>query len=457
MKYSLSAIAQIVDGELINSTDDLITEITFNGRTAQPGTLFIPITWGNDGHNFIQGAIDNGASATLWAADHLKNQPTDFPVIIVKDTLHAFQQLAQAYLKEVAPKVIAVSGSNGKTTTKDFIATIASTTYRTVKTPKNFNNELGVPLTILSMPADTEVLVIELGMDHPHDLDVLSKLVNPDIAVLTMIGEAHIEFFKTRARIADGKMEIINGLKSNGILVYNGDEPLLVERAANYNIQTRTFGLSTNNQLFASEIALKTQNARFTTNQFTEAFQIPLTGNYNVSNALAAISVGQILEIPMPLMQNALQETVVTENRTEWLDGNFGGQILSDVYNSNPTAVREVLKSFAAIQNNHHKFIVLGDMLELGTAGPDLHAGLANDVIAAQPDFVYLVGPLMQNLANKITALNPQFTVKTFSEPEIDLLVQTLQKQLQKNDQILIKASHGLHLERIVKALTNQP
>ncbi|MCZ9310836.1 UDP-N-acetylmuramoyl-tripeptide--D-alanyl-D-alanine ligase [Weissella koreensis] len=454
MKYSLATIAQLVDGELLNSTSEPITEITFDGRTAKPGSLFIPITWGNDGHNFIQGAIDNGASATLWAADHGENQPSDFPIIIVQDTLKAFQQLAQAYLKEIEPKVIAVSGSNGKTTTKDFIATIASTMYRTVKTAKNFNNELGVPLTILSMPADTEVLVIELGMDHPHDLDSLSKLVTPDIAVLTMIGEAHIEFFKTRARIADGKMEIINGLKPNGVLVYNGDEPLLIERAANLNFQTKTFGLSTDNQLFASQITLTDQKANFTTNQMKEAFQIPLTGNYNVSNALAAISVGQLLKVPANLMKTALQGTIITENRTEWIAGNFGGQILSDVYNSNPTAVREVLKSFSAIKKHNRKFVVLGDMLELGTAGPELHASLATDVIDAKPDAIFLVGPLMQNLADKITNQDPQLTVHSFLEPEIDTLIKTLQAQLQTNDQILIKASHGLHLERIVQALT---
>lgn len=455
MEYSLETIAQIVGGDLSNPQNSQITGVAFDGRTAKPGTLFIPITWGNDGHNFIQGAIDNGATATLWAEDHLETKPQDFPVILVKDTLKAFQQLAQAYLKSVAPKVIAVSGSNGKTTTKDFIAAIASTTFQTVKTPKNFNNELGVPLTILGMPSDTEVLVIELGMDHPHDLDVLSKLVNPDIAVLTMIGEAHIEFFKTRARIADGKMEIVNGLNQNGTLVYNGDEPLLIERATHQSYQTKTFGLSEQNDLFASEISLNAQHAHFKTNQFSEQFQIPLTGNYNVSNALAAISVGQLLKIPVPAMQTALQKTMITENRTEWLTGNFDGQILSDVYNSNPTAVREVLKSFASIQKTGKKIIVLGDMLELGAAGPKLHAELAPDIIAAKPDAVYLVGPIMQNLAKAILQQAPDMHLQTFSEADMNQLILDLQKQLNPHDQILLKASHGLHLERIVTALTD--
>ena len=453
MNFTLQEMATILNAPIINETSASVTSTTFDSRQAQPGSLFVPLVAENDGHNYLQSAVDNGATVTLWQADHT-DVPSNIPALIVPNTLAAFQQLAAHYLAQVAPKIVAISGSNGKTTTKDLIAAIGASTFKTVKTPANFNNEIGVPTTILSMPEDTELLVIEFGMDRPGDLTFLSKMVQPDIAVLTMIGEAHIEFFKTRDRIADGKMEIINGLKVGGTLVYNGDEPLLTTRASQQaDLHTVTFGLAPNNDLYASKIAMTPVTTTFNVNTDADTYQIPLTGRYNVSNALAAIAVGQKLGIAPATIASALANAPITENRTEWLPGQFGGQILSDVYNSNPTAAKEVLHFFAETPVKGERFAVLGDMLELGEAGPALHASLAEKLDPATIQHVYLVGDIMLNLVEALADIYPADHVHHYAKDDKDRLIADLQQALSTDDMVMLKGSHGIHLETVVAAL----
>lgn len=453
MKLTLKEMANILNAPIKNAADVTVTNTTFDSRQVKPGDLFIPLVADNDGHKYVDAAKNNGATVALWQADH-KDVPTDLPVIIVSNTLAAYQQLASHYLAQVDPLVVAVSGSNGKTTTKDFIAAIGQTSYKTVKTPENFNNEIGVPQTILSMPTDTELLVIEIGMDHPGDLTFLSNLVKPDIALLTMIGEAHIEFFKTRARIADGKMEIITGLKANGHLVFNGDEPLLLERVGQHpHLLRDSFGLNSTNDLFASDIDMTPLQTSFKTNQSTQRFTIPMTGRYNVTNALSAITVGHLLHISDEKIAQALVEAPITENRTEWLDGQFGDKILSDVYNSNPTAAKEVLHFFADTPTQGKRIAVLGDMLQLGEASPALHASLIESLDPTKIAHVYLVGEEIAPLEDALKPLYPAGTVKRYAINDADTLLKDLLADLTPDDEIMLKGSHGVHLENIVAQL----
>lgn len=453
MKLTLREMATILNAPIQNEADVAVTSTAFDSRQVKPGGLFIPLVADNDGHHYVDAAESNGATVALWQADH-QNVPSHLPVIIVPDTLAAYQQLASHYLSQVDPLVVAVSGSNGKTTTKDFIAAIGQTSYKTVKTPENFNNEIGVPQTILSMPTDTELLVIEIGMDHPGDLTFLSKLVKPDIALLTMIGEAHIEFFKTRERIADGKMEIINGLKEHGHLVFNGDEPLLLERVGQHaHLLHDSFGLNSTNDLFASEIDMTPVQASFKTNQSAQRFTIPMTGRYNVTNALSAITVGHLLHISDEKIAQALAEAPITENRTEWLDGQFGGKILSDVYNSNPTAAKEVLHFFADTPTQGKRIAVLGDMLQLGDASPALHASLMENLNPDKIAHVYLVGEEIKSLEEALLPIYPAGTVKRYAIDDPESLLKDLLADLTSDDTIMLKGSHGVHLENIVNQL----
>ncbi|XZO08391.1 UDP-N-acetylmuramoyl-tripeptide--D-alanyl-D-alanine ligase [Weissella paramesenteroides] len=453
MKLTLREMATILNAPIQNEADVAVTSTAFDSRQVKPGGLFIPLVADNDGHHYVDAAESNGATVALWQADH-QNVPSHLPIIIVPDTLAAYQQLASHYLSQVDPLVVAVSGSNGKTTTKDFIAAIGQTSYKTVKTPENFNNEIGVPQTILSMPTDTELLVIEIGMDHPGDLTFLSKLVKPDIALLTMIGEAHIEFFKTRERIADGKMEIINGLKEHGHLVFNGDEPLLLERVGQHaHLLHDSFGLNSTNDLFASEIDMTPVQASFKTNQSAQRFTIPMTGRYNVTNALSTITVGHLLHISDEKIAQALAEAPITENRTEWLDGQFGGKILSDVYNSNPTAAKEVLHFFADTPTQGKRIAVLGDMLQLGDASPALHASLMENLNPDKIAHVYLVGEEIKSLEEALLPIYPAGTVKRYAIDDPESLLKDLLADLTPDDTIMLKGSHGVHLENIVNQL----
>lgn len=458
MKMQLAEIAQALEVPLDPQWAEVeVTSVSFDSRTLEPGALFIPLTDVNDGHDYIESAIGNGAVATLWQTDHAENQPA-VPHLVVKDSLLALQKLAKYYLHKINPKVVAVTGSNGKTTTKDMCAAVLKTQFNVQKTFANFNNQIGVPLTILAMEPYTEVLVVELGMDHAGELDVLSKIVEPDVAVITMVGEAHIEFFGTRDKIADAKMEIVNGLKEDGVLVYNGDEPLLVEKTTDLPQECVTFGIdqAISTDYVATSITPLGTSTAFTVNQLPEdIFTIPMMGDYNVSNALAAIAVGRIFKITPANLKAALQQFDLTKNRTEWLTGAKGEQILSDVYNSNPTAAKEVLKTVAQVETVGKRIAVLGDMLELGEQGGLMHQSLAEQLHPETIQSVYLYGPLMAQLGKKLQAYYPANSVHIYGLDQKDQLINDLQAEVAADDLVFLKGSHGVHLEEVVESLKN--
>jgi len=455
MKMQLAEIAHAVgainDFEQWRSVS--VTSVAVDSRHLHPGGLFIPLTGEQDGHQFIQSAIDHGAAATLWARD-LATAPAGFPVIQVADSLKALQALAQYYLTKINPRVVAITGSNGKTTTKDMIASILATQFNVTKTHANFNNEIGVPMTVLSMEPNTEMLVVEMGMDRPGQLDFLSNLVAPDVAVITMIGEAHIEFFGTRDKIADAKMEITHGLSEDGIIVYNGDEPLLRDRTADLNLRKRTFGQSETTDLFATDIEATSTATSFTTNLWPDKpFTIPMIGTYNVNNALAALSVANVYRIRPENAQKALATVNLTENRAEWVKGAAGEDILSDVYNANPTAVKQVLAAFSQTPVVGKRYVVLGDMLELGVQADSMHADIATAIDPDKLSHVYLVGSHMVALQQRLAQEMPDLPVTHFAADALPALTSTLQDTLTADDQILLKGSHGIHLEQVLAAL----
>lgn len=458
MKMNIAEIAKAVDAQndIEQWSDVEVNGVAFDSRKLKPGNLFVPLQGARDGHEFVPVAFQNGASATLWAADH--DFDDNQPRIVVDDPLAALQQLGKYYLSKINPLVIAVSGSNGKTTTKDMIASILSTQMNVTKTHANFNNAIGVPVTLLNMESNTEAVVVEMGMSHFGELDALSKLVSPDIAVLTMIGEAHIEFFGTRDKIADAKMEITHGLREDGTFVFNGDEPLLRERAKKVQQIQKTFGRQLNNDIYATSVEQSDTDIKFKVNLWPdEQFEIPMIGEYNVNNAMAAMMVGHIAHVTPAHIKKGLKEVKLTANRAEWITGNHGEKILSDVYNSNPTAVREVLSTLNELPESGRRIIVLGDMLELGSASEKLHASLASDIDHDHFQKVYLVGPQMQALANQLLANGyPKDDLKHYATDDQDQLVNDLQSTLQSGDIVLLKGSHGIHLENVLKQLEAQ-
>lgn len=455
MKMKIREIAKAlqVQNDVSQWEDITVSSVSFDSRQMTPGALFVPLKGNNDGHRFVGSAFEHGAVATLWAADH-QPVPDDHPVLVVDDPLAALQKLSKYYVHKINPIVVAITGSNGKTTTKDLTASILATQYNVIKTHANFNNEIGVPVTLLNMNANTEVVVVEMGMDRFQQLDQLSKLANPDVAVITMIGESHIEFFGTRDRIADAKMEITHGLKEDGVLIYNGDEPLLRERTKDLKQGTYTFGRELGNDLYATAVSVGTNQLTFTTNAWPdEEFTVPLTGEYNVSNALAALAVAERLHIRPANMKKGLAHPNLTANRAEWLTGAAGEKVLSDVYNSNPTAARDVLETLqqVPVSDGGRRIAVLGDMLELGQASAKLHARLAEVINPATLQEVYLVGPEMAALRDQLTADGyPVSAIHYYGADQLSPLVTDLNHDLHENDVILLKGSHGIHLEKVL-------
>ncbi|WP_127848460.1 UDP-N-acetylmuramoyl-tripeptide--D-alanyl-D-alanine ligase [Lacticaseibacillus hulanensis] len=455
MKMTLQEIAGVLNTTVAKNVGQYsVTGVCFDTREIKPGDLFIPLQGVRDGHDFIAAAAKGGAVASLCAEDH-DDITAPIPLIMVADPLKALQELAQYYLMiKVNPKVVAITGSNGKTTTKDMTAAVLSTQYHVVKTRDNYNNNIGVPMTILSMETNTEVLVVEMGMDHPGELDFLSRMAEPDVAVVTMIGEAHIEFFKTRDRIADAKMEITHGLKEDGLFIYNGDEPLLRERATDVDQDKKTFGLDPTNDLYAKNIVAHQTHTEFDLSRWPDLhFDIPIMGEYNVTNALAAILVGRRFHVKPEAIQRALATFKVTSNRTQWLVGDAGESILSDVYNANPTAMAAVLTNFAGFPTKGRRIAVLGDMLELGEASHDLHAGLADVLDPDKINEVYLYGNEMVALRDALADKYPEEAIHYYPEGEQKRMIINLLDNVKSVDLVMLKGSHGMHLENVLTAL----
>ncbi|WP_025707577.1 UDP-N-acetylmuramoyl-tripeptide--D-alanyl-D-alanine ligase, partial [Paenibacillus graminis] len=262
-----------------------------------PACLFIPLIGDHfDGHDYSAASLAAGAAATLWQRDK-GAAPENGSVILVDDTLTALQKLSSAYLSQIAPQVVAVTGSNGKTTTKDIITALLERQYKVHKTQGNFNNHIGLPLTILSMSEEVQIAVLEMGMSSRGEIALLASLAPPDVAVITNVGESHLLQLGSRKEIARAKLEIAEGLKPGGLLIYNGDEPLLAEVIAEpafrapEGMRTFRFGLSPDNADFPTGMMTHMGGMTFTSHLHAEhALTLPLPGQHNVVNALAALA-----------------------------------------------------------------------------------------------------------------------------------------------------------------------
>ena len=368
MKLTLYEVAKVVGAKnTISEFDDVpLRQIEFDSRKIEKGDLFLPLKGACNGHDFIETAFENGAVATFSERD-----VEGHPYILVDDCLEAFQALASYYLEKQRVDVIAVTGSNGKTTTKDMIAAVLSTEYKTYKTQGNYNNEIGLPYTALHMPDDTEKIVLEMGQDHMGDIHLLSELAKPHIGVVTLIGEAHLEFFGSREKIAKGKLQIVDGMDSDGILIAPADsivDPYLPESQ-----MVIRFGDGA--EIFVKDLQESKDSLTFTTNVIDRPITLPVPGKYNATNAMVAAYVGKLLAISDDDIVEALENIELTRNRTEWKKAANGADILSDVYNANPTAMRLILETFSKIPANEggKKIAVLADMKELGEQSVELH------------------------------------------------------------------------------------
>ncbi len=446
MKLTIKEIAQVLGISGIVDERE-ISSVEFDSRKIEKDGLFVPLPGTRDGHDFVHAAKENGAIATLWQKERA-NVPSDLVVLPVEDVTQAFQIIAQYYKQKIAPKTVAITGSNGKTTTKDMTASVLAQKYRTYKTQGNYNNDLGVPYTMLHMPDDTEVLILEMGMDHAGEIHFLSQLGQPDVAAITLIGEAHLENLGSRKNIAKAKMEIVDGLAKEGILFVPADEDLLIDLIAPISQKVQTFGLG-QGDLQAEIVNETSESTKFEIND--ASFIIPVLGGYNVKNALIAYGIGRYFGLSMEQIKNGLAQVELTKNRTQWLQAKNGAKLLSDVYNANPTAMRLVLESFGRLTLPGRRIAVLADMLELGPDSSAMHASMAEAIVGFY-DFVYLYGEQMQALANRLTELNVPHAY--FIPAQRQAFLEQVQKEIQPTDSVILKGSNGMQLSELVALLT---
>ena len=452
MNVTLHEVAGVLaaSNDISQFEDVTLAKPEFDSRLIGPGDLFVPLKGARDGHDFIETAFENGAVATLS-----EKEVEGHPYLLVDDVLAAFQKLAQYVLEKSQVDVLAVTGSNGKTTTKDMLAQLLSTTYKTYKTQGNYNNEIGLPYTVLHMPEGTEKLVLEMGQDHLGDIHLLSELAHPKAAIVTLIGEAHLEFFKDRKEIAKGKLQIADGMPAGGLLLVPADP--IVEDFLPSQQELVRFGEGAD--ISITKLAERKDSITFEANFLSDAIDLPVTGKYNATNAMIAAYVALKEGVSEEAIRASFKGLELTKNRTEWKKASNGADILSDVYNANPTAMRLILETFSTIPANPNgrKLAVLADMKELGEQSVNLHNQMILSLSPDVLDTVIFYGQDIAGLAQLASQMFPlghvYYFKKTAEEDQFEDLLKQVKESLKEQDQILIKGSNSMNLAKLVEEL----
>lgn len=452
MKLDLYEIAEVLSAknDVTQFENVALRNAEFDSRLIESGDLFVPLKGARDGHDFIPTAFAQGAAATLS-----ERPVAEGAYILVDDVLIAFQRLARYYLEKMQVDVLAVTGSNGKTTTKDMLAQLLATTYKTYKTQGNYNNEIGLPYTVLHMPEDTEKLVLEMGQDHLGDIHLLSKLAKPKTGIVTLVGEAHLEFFGSRAEIAQGKMQIADGLRKDGLLIVPADK--IVNEFLPADCKLVRFGPDAD--IFLTRLEERKDSLSFECNFLEQRIDLPVTGKYNATNAMIAAYAALQEGVSEAAIAQAFSELELTRNRTEWKKAGNGADILSDVYNANPTAMRLILETFSTIPANPggRKLAVLADMKELGADSKSMHGSM---ITSLNPEIVtdlFLYGQDMEALYDYAKEIYPpgkvQYFIKNDEKDQFEQLTKAVREKLTPADQILLKGSNSMNLAKLVEDL----
>ncbi|ANY69953.1 UDP-N-acetylmuramoyl-tripeptide--D-alanyl-D-alanine ligase [Paenibacillus sp. BIHB 4019] len=451
-----------------------ITGAGTDSRKITAGQLFVPLVGDKfDGHDYVAQALKDGAAAALWQRGHaVPPELADAPLLQVDDTLAALQALASAYRTELAGlRVVGITGSNGKTTTKDMVAAVLGTSLRVHKTAGNLNNHIGLPLMVLELDEQTEVAVLEMGMSGFGEIELLTHIAKPDVAIITNIGDAHMLQLGSREGIAKAKLEIVSGLQPGGLLLYNGDEPLLASglghTALPAGARLEAFGLMDGNRWTAANMDIDAVSAAFelkggsagaqanAAEPEAEVYSIPVPGKHNVSNALAAIAIGYHFGITGERIRQGLSSLQLTGMRIQPVKAFNGAMILNDAYNANPTAVRVAIDLLESVSGFRKKWIVLGDMLELGPDEEQLHYDTGAFITPAKAGAVLTCGQLSRHTSlgvkSSFGAAADAADIIHFEEKE--KLAEWLKQQLQPADIVLVKGSRGMRMEQIVQAL----
>ena len=440
MKLTVKKILEITKGQLITGDENLeIESYSKDTRTIKKNDCYIGIKGETfDGNLFWKDAKEKGACACLLDSFEGKIEEKDpFTIILVSDTIAAIQALAHYVRIESHAKVVAITGSAGKTSTKDMIASVLEEKYKILKTPGNLNGQIGLPLNILAYK-DEPVWVLEMGMNDFGQLKELSSIASPDVAVITNIGTAHIGILGSRENILKAKLEILEGMNDKGVLVLNGDNDLL--KTVKTDLKQVTFGLESGNDIVATDIKMDGEKTicKIENNEI----EIPVMGEVFVYNALAAYAVGKLFSLTPEEIKNGIASFQMSNNRMNTIKtAKF--TIINDTYNANPDSVKSAIKTLGTFKNR--KVAILGDMLELGENEIKYHQEIG-EFCNEKIDVLITIGVLSKNMFDKFT--KEKYYFKTNEEAETKL-----KDILKQDDVILVKASHSMKLDTIVNFL----
>lgn len=448
-------IVEMTGGVLLCGDENtIVTDVCINSKEIKDGDLFVPIIGENvDAHRFIESALEVGA-ATL-TSEHDGVIIAEKPYIRVDNTQVALQRIgAGIRSKLIDVPIVAVTGSVGKTTTRTMIAHALAAGKKTFQTEKNFNSQIGVPITLSRMSSDDDIAVLELGISEDGQMDILSEMVRPDIAVVTTIGVAHIEFMKTRENIRKQKLSIIHFMKKGGVLFLNGDDDMLQDAVKTEKISCKTIYYGTDSwcDYYAKDIVYHSDHTTFTCVHGVQQIEVMLKafGKHNVANCVAALAIANENGVPLKEAVAHMESYEGPRQKIIRTEGKF--TMIDDTYNASPDSMRASINVLCDMPCEGKRVAVLGDMLELGENSEEYHRDIGRYLLGKPVDEVYVIGELASYIKDEMKASASE-KVRVFSFSDNEEAAMSLVAILQPEDVLLVKASNGMHLNELVSIL----
>lgn len=449
MKLPLSKISEFISASGEFSAKAVAQGYSIDSRTIQPGQLFFAVKGERfDGHDFVSATLEKGAAAAVIRRDQAHRFASQKNLLAVDDTLAALQTLATAVRKLWGKPLVGVTGSMGKTTTKEAIAHVLASRYRVLKSEGNFNNHFGLPLMLLQVEPEHDIAVIEMGMSHAGEIRALAEIAQPGTGVVTNVAPVHLEFFDSLAGIARAKYELIESLPANGTAVLNADDEYVSQFGRDFAGKLILYGTREAANVRAEKIESRgAKGAEFdvVTNDGRAHAVLPLMGQHNILNALAAVSVGLVHGLSLTEAVAALATLAPADKRGQVLQlGNI--TVVNDCYNSNPKALRAMVDALAAMKAKR-RIVVAGEMLELGPAGEEMHRAAGREMAARGIDFLLGVRGLAQPMVEgaKQAGARAEFVETPEQAGE------WLARETRDGDVVLLKASRGVKLEKALE------
>ena len=453
MKLSLSKIAEIITAQVETAASAVNQEqaqgYSIDSRTIGKGELFFAVKGERlDGHDYVEAALQKGAIAAVIAKEHQHRYPANTSVLAVDDTLTALQSLATAVRRIWGKPLIGITGSAGKTTTKEAIAHVLSSKFRVLKSEGNFNNHFGLPLMLLKLEPDHDLAVIEMGMSHAGEIRALAKIAQPEIGVVTNVAPVHLEFFDSIAGIARAKYELVESLPPNGTAILNADDEYVSQFGRDFKGKVITYGIRAKAAVRAENVRLQgTEGSAFdvVTIDSRHPAGLQLVGEHNILNALAAVAVGVTRGMTLAESVAALATLAPADKRGQVVHlGNI--TVVNDCYNSNPKALEAMIHALAAMKATR-RIVVAGEMLELGPAAEEMHRTAGAQVGESKVDVLVGVRGLAKAMVEGARQAGTQ--AEFVSTPEE--AGQWLARETRDGDVVLLKASRGVKLEKALE------